>query len=77
MNRWPAVDNDILTMDVPVNFPYHSGTVVREYTTEMNINGSSPVIYTIINRTADPIDINKIVFYLTDDAEMDDAKFGF
>jgi len=63
-------------MDVPVNFPYHSGTVVREYTTEMNINGSSPVIYTIINRTADPIDINKIVFYLTDDAEMDDAKFG-
>lgn len=72
-----SVSDDSLYMDTPLNFPYDSGAVVREYFPEMNVNGSSTQqIFTIINRTTNPIDINKIAVSISDSEAMDDGKFG-
>lgn len=75
--RVVSVSSDSLFMDTPVNFPYDSGSVVREYFPEMNADGSSTQrIFTIINRTTNPIDLNKIAISILDDDPMDDGKFG-
>ena len=75
----PPVGN-VITLDRPMDHEYPIGSLSITGNHHMNVNGSvTPQIFQIgpIPPGSDiEIDITRIMGYIEDDADMDDAKFG-
>jgi len=71
------VATNVLTLDEPVPYAFPVSSIVYTSTQAMNVDGSSTTkVFSLTNAFAQPADITKIIFHITDDAAMDDAKFG-
>ena len=70
----------MVTIDTPIDFNYSSGSITFAANYHMNVDGSTtPQIFQVgpIGESVDlELDITRIMGYLQDDVEMDDAKFG-
>ncbi|MCK5019198.1 MAG: hypothetical protein KAS32_19215 [Candidatus Peribacteraceae bacterium] len=73
-----AVSGNVVTLAAPIDSAYPVGAVVFPASTDMNVNGSSTVqVFRIgpIGGVVD-VDITRIMGYIEDNMDMDDAKFG-
>lgn len=72
-----GVSGNTITMDSPApnNFTIE-GTVIFEYTAELNIDGSTNAqVFGITNFFAESVDITRVIFHCTDATSMDDGRF--
>jgi len=72
-----SIVDDTLTMNMPIDIAYNTDSAVGyELLTNMNVDGSTPQIFTMTNQSQTPIDITRMILHITDQTIMDDAKFG-
>lgn len=75
-----SISVNTLTMDTPLDIAFDTITnspVLFRLDCDMAVNGATtPIIYSAFNQSTIPYDITRIIFHITDDAEMDDGKFG-
>jgi len=73
-----SVATNILTMDTPLDNVFTSaGAVALETTKELTVDGSgTPVLFNLPNSSDTEFHVTRIILHITDDVEMDDAKFG-
>ena len=65
-------------IDSPLDYAFTTAAFAKERNENLNVNGSvTPVVFAISTRSQSADwDITKIIFTITDDVVMDDAKFG-
>ncbi len=73
-----SVATNLLTMDTPIDTVFSAaGAVVIQTTKEMTVDGSTTVQkFDIPNSSDVEFHITRIIMHITDEEEMDDAKFG-
>jgi hypothetical protein len=71
-----AVTTNTITVDRPIDHSFPLTTLGRRVTTEMAVSGTTePQIYSLRAGVV-PVDVTRFLMTITDNASMDDGKFG-
>ena len=71
------VEGNDITLDTPLDYAFTTSALIKRCSIALNVNGSVvPVIFDILPNPANSWDITQFILTITDNVEMDDAKFG-